>query len=85
MPRHLGTGAEAVLRFNRSIIDATADLAVAYKPNVAFYEAMGSEGWDVLSETLSAIPEHLPHRSCSHNLGCLLLSDISHVLVVSGR
>ena len=48
MPRHLGTGAEAVLRFNRSIIDATADLAVAYKPNVAFYEAMGSEGWDVL-------------------------------------
>jgi len=64
MPRHLGTGAEAVLRFNRSIIDATADLAVAYKPNVAFYEAMGSEGWDVLSETLSAIPE-----------GCLRIAD----------
>jgi len=64
MPRHLGTGAEAVLRFNRSIIDATADLAVAYKPNVAFYEAMGSEGWDVLSETLSALPE-----------GCLRIAD----------
>mgnify|MGYP002048191672 FL=1 len=64
MPQHLGAGPEAVLRFNRAIIDATADLAVAYKPNVAFYEAMGSVGWDVLSKTLEAIPE-----------GCLRIAD----------
>ena len=57
MPRHLGSGPEAVLRFNKAIIEATSDLAVAYKPNVAFYEAMGPDGWRVLSETLAAIPE----------------------------
>ena len=33
--------------FNKAIIDATADLAVAYKPNVAFYEALGPDGWRV--------------------------------------
>jgi orotidine-5'-phosphate decarboxylase len=56
MPPHLGTGPDAVLAFNKAIIDATADLAVAYKPNVAFYEALGPDGWDVLSDTLAAIP-----------------------------
>jgi orotidine-5'-phosphate decarboxylase len=64
IPRHLGSGPEAVLRFNKAIIEATSDLAVAYKPNVAFYEAMGSDGWSVLSETLGAIPE-----------GCLRIAD----------
>jgi len=64
MPAHLGKGPEAVLRFNRAIIEATADLAVAYKPNVAFYEAMGPEGWAVLSETMAAIPD-----------GCLRIAD----------
>lgn len=57
IPAHLGTGPEAVLRFNRAIIGATADLAVAYKPNVAFYEALGPEGWEVLCETMAAIPD----------------------------
>lgn len=56
MPAHLGSGPEAVLAFNRALIDATSDLAVAYKPNVAFYEAMGAEGWEVLRQTLAAIP-----------------------------
>ena len=57
MPAHLGTGPEAVLAFNRALIEATSDLAVAYKPNVAFYESMGADGWAVLEETLAAIPE----------------------------
>ncbi|MGB1573227.1 MAG: orotidine 5'-phosphate decarboxylase, partial [Flavobacteriales bacterium] len=52
MPAHLGSGPEAVLAFNRALIDATSDLAVAYKPNVAFYEALGAEGWAVLQETM---------------------------------
>ena len=64
MPAHLGSGPEAVLAFNRALIEATADLAVAYKPNVAFYEAMGAEGWDVLRQTLESIPE-----------GCLRIAD----------
>lgn len=60
MPRHLGTGPAAVYRFNQAIIDATRDLCVAYKPNTAFYEAMGPEGWEVLRATLAYIgDEHL--------------------------
>lgn len=64
IPGHLGTGPEAVLAFNKAIIEATSDLAVAYKPNVAFYEALGPEGWAVLQETMAAIPE-----------GCLRIAD----------
>jgi len=64
MPAHLGSGPEAVLAFNRALIEATADLAVAYKPNVAFYEALGADGWEVLRQTLEAIPE-----------GCLRIAD----------
>lgn len=58
IPAHLGTGAEAVLAFNLAIIEATSDLAVAYKPNLAFYEALGALGHAVLAATLAAIPEH---------------------------
>lgn len=46
--------------FNRAIIDATSDLVCAYKPNMAFYEALGLEGHDALLETVSAIPAHIP-------------------------
>jgi orotidine-5'-phosphate decarboxylase len=60
MPAHLGSGPAAVYRFNQAIIDATRDLCVAYKPNTAFYEAMGPEGWEVLRATLAYIgDEHL--------------------------
>jgi len=64
IPEHLGSGPEAVLAFNKAIIGATADLAVAYKPNVAFYEAMGPDGWEVLRQTMDAIPA-----------GCLKIAD----------
>lgn len=49
----------SMLDFNKAIIDATRDLCVAYKPNVAFYECLGAEGWNILAETVRYIgPEH---------------------------
>lgn len=44
-----------MLDFNKAIIDATRDLCVAYKPNLAFYECLGKEGWNVLEQTLDYI------------------------------
>ena len=49
-----------VLDFNRRIIDATCDLVCAYKPNLAFYEALGIEGMRALEETLAHIPDTIP-------------------------
>ncbi len=49
-----------VSAFNRAIIEATQDLVCAYKPNLAFYEAMGIDGWRALQQTLDAIPGHIP-------------------------
>ena len=49
-----------VAAFNRAIIEATADLACCYKPNLAFYEAMGPQGLEVLLRTVEAVPRHLP-------------------------
>lgn len=50
-------GAKGVLAFNKAIIDATRPFAAAYKPNIAFYEALGPEGWEVLGATLDYIGE----------------------------
>lgn len=49
-----------VAQFNRAIIDATSDLVCAYKPNLAFYEAQGLEGWRALEETIAAVPQNIP-------------------------
>lgn len=46
--------------FNKAIIDATADIVCAYKPNLAFYEACGQKGWDILKQTISYIPKGIP-------------------------
>jgi orotidine-5'-phosphate decarboxylase len=51
---------EDVAAFNQAIIEATSDLVCVYKPNIAFYEAMGKSGWDALEETMASIPEHIP-------------------------
>lgn len=48
-----------ILSFNKAVIDATKDYCVAYKPNIAFYEALGSKGWDILGETLEYIPKEI--------------------------
>lgn len=52
IPRHLMKEEDPVFEFNRQIIDATIDLAVAYKPNLAFYESRGIEGWKSLYRTI---------------------------------
>lgn len=55
-----GYGADDVAAFNIAIIEATSDLVCAYKPNVAFYEALGPErGYAALRKTLAAIPPHV--------------------------
>ncbi|HHM21609.1 MAG TPA: orotidine-5'-phosphate decarboxylase, partial [Bacteroidetes bacterium] len=50
---------DPVFEFNRQIIEATADLCVAYKPNMAFYETRGAAGWSSLEKTLALIPGHI--------------------------
>ena len=52
MPAHLDGD---VLAFNKAIIDATRDLCVAYKPNTAFYEALGLDGMRILRDTIAYI------------------------------
>jgi orotidine-5'-phosphate decarboxylase len=52
--------AERVVQFNRQIVETTADLACAYKPNSAFYEALGGEGFGALEATIAAIREAAP-------------------------
>jgi len=59
IPPHLLSTENPVLEFNRQIIDATRDLVCAYKPNLAFYEAMGKDGFAVLRETLKLIPNSI--------------------------
>lgn len=58
LPYHLRTETDPVFTFNKAIIDATADVAVAYKPNIAFYEAQGPRGWESLQKTLDYIPKN---------------------------
>ena len=59
IPSHLLSLEDPVFEFNKQIIDATKDLCVAYKPNIAFYESMGSRGWDSLQKTLDYIPNNI--------------------------
>ena len=55
IPQHLLELKDPVFEFNKAIIDATHDLAVAYKPNIAFYEAYGIKGWKSLQKTINYI------------------------------
>lgn len=59
IPRHLLQSDDPVFEFNKQIIDATAHLCVAYKPNVAFYEANGARGWESLKKTIDYIPSEI--------------------------
>jgi len=63
IPEHLFDESEdTIFEFNKAIIDATADLCVAYKPNLAFYESLGLEGWEVLERTVDYIRENYPDQ-----------------------
>ena len=53
LPPHLLDAEDPVFEFNKTIIDATIDVAVAYKPNLAFYESEGLKGWISLEKTIS--------------------------------
>jgi len=57
IPKHLLSEPDPVFSFNKAIIDATAPYCVAYKPNIAFYEARGVAGWQSLERTLDYIPK----------------------------
>lgn len=55
IPAYLLKMDDPVFEFNKQIIDATHDLAVAYKPNMAFYETLGGKGWNSLEKTIQYI------------------------------
>lgn len=57
IPAHLKSEADPVFAFNKAIIDATADITAAYKPNLAFYEALGTPGWESLKKTMDYMPD----------------------------
>lgn len=59
IPSHLLELDDPIFEFNKQIIDATKDLCVAYKPNIAFYESMGVSGWVSLQKTLDYIPKNI--------------------------
>lgn len=67
LPVHLLNSDDPVFEFNRRIIDATARYAVAFKPNVAFYECNGTRGWESLARTISYIKDNYPD--------CLVIAD----------
>lgn len=58
IPKHLLDTEDPIFEFNKQIIDATAAFAVAYKPNIAFYEALGPKGWLSLQKTFDYIPKN---------------------------
>jgi orotidine-5'-phosphate decarboxylase len=59
IPTHLLELEDPIFEFNKQIIDATKDLCVAYKPNIAFYESLGVSGWVSLQKTLDYIPKNI--------------------------
>jgi len=60
IPQHLLKEEDPIFAFNKAIIDATQHLAVAYKPNIAFYEAYGLKGWQALEKTIKYLNGNHP-------------------------
>ncbi len=60
IPKHLLEEEDPIFAFNKAIIDATHHLAVAYKPNTAFYEAYGMKGWKALEKTIQYLNSKHP-------------------------
>jgi orotidine-5'-phosphate decarboxylase len=60
IPQHLLRLDDPVFEFNKQIIDATYDLAIAYKPNLAFYESQGIKGWTSFARTIAYLRENYP-------------------------
>ncbi len=60
IPQHLLDAEDPVFEFNKAIVDATAEVAIAYKPNIAFYESRGLAGWQSLEKTVKYIKANHP-------------------------
>ncbi|MDT0686925.1 orotidine-5'-phosphate decarboxylase [Autumnicola psychrophila] len=60
IPSYLLSEEDPIFAFNKAIIDATQQFAVAYKPNTAFYEACGIEGWKALQKTVDYLHDNYP-------------------------
>ena len=69
IPHHLNQLEDPVFEFNKRIIDATHPYAIAYKPNLAFYEAQGAKGWESLQKTIDYIPKE-----------CFTIADAKSIL-----
>jgi len=61
IPTHLLQEKDPIFEFNKAIIDATHHLTVAYKPNIAFYEAYGIKGWKSLKKTIDYLNQNYPN------------------------
>ena len=61
LPKHILRTDDPIFNFNKEIIDATHDMAVAYKPNLAFYESEGVKGWESLEKTVNYIKKNYPN------------------------
>jgi orotidine-5'-phosphate decarboxylase len=70
---------EAVVAFNRALVEATAELVVAYKPNLAFYEALGPAGLEALQRTLALIPPEVL------TIGDAKRGDVPHTMRLYAR
>src|SRR5690606_35982168 len=86
IPEHLLDDEDPIFSFNKAIVEATADLCVAYKPNIAFYESHGVKGWEPLRKTCEILPkdcfsiadrseEHTSELQSRENLVCRLLLE----------
>ena len=62
IPQHLLNDNDAIYTFNKNIIDATAPYCVAYKPNLAFYEAFGVKGMIAFEKTINYLNKYYPHH-----------------------
>lgn len=60
IPKHLPDTSDPVFSFNKEIVDATAEFTVAYKPNLAFYESLGPQGWESLEKTVMYVRSKHP-------------------------
>ena len=62
VPQHILKEEDPIFSFNKAIIDATADYCVAYKPNLAFYEAFGVKGLMAFEKTVKYLKENYPNH-----------------------
>lgn len=60
IPEHLKAKEDPIFEFNKAIVDSTEKYTIAYKPNIAFYESLGTKGWIALEKTVNYIKEKYP-------------------------